>query len=64
RKRNYFVQINFAEKNYLFTTASGNLLRKAGWCYFPEKICFGNEQKSAKTARSSNGLSESLELCQ
>ena len=27
RKRNYFVQINFAEKNYLFTTASGNSLR-------------------------------------
>ena len=27
RKRNYFVQINFAEKNYLFTTTSGNLLR-------------------------------------
>jgi hypothetical protein len=24
RKRNYFVQINFAEKNYLFSTASGN----------------------------------------
>ncbi len=30
RKRNYFVQINFAEKNYLFTTASGNSLRR---CY-------------------------------
>ena len=30
RKRNYFVQINFAEKNYLFTSASGNLLRR---CY-------------------------------
>jgi len=28
RKRNYFVQINFAEKNYLFTTASGNSLRR------------------------------------
>jgi hypothetical protein len=28
RKRNYFVQINFAEKNYLFSTASGNSLRK------------------------------------
>ncbi len=27
---NYFVQINFAEKNYLFTTASGNSLRR---CY-------------------------------
>ncbi len=38
RKRNYFVQINFAEKNYLFTTASGNSLRIAGWCYFVETI--------------------------
>jgi hypothetical protein len=28
RKRNYFVQINFAEKNYLFSTASGNSLRR------------------------------------
>ncbi len=26
RKRNYFVQINFAEENYFYTTASGNLL--------------------------------------
>ncbi len=30
RKRNYFVQINFVEKNYLYTTASGNSLRR---CY-------------------------------
>ncbi len=29
RKRNYFVQINIAEKNYLNTTASGNSLRIA-----------------------------------
>jgi hypothetical protein len=28
RKRNYFVQINFAEKNYLFSSASGNSLRR------------------------------------
>jgi hypothetical protein len=28
RKRNYFVQINFTEKNYLFTTANGNSLRR------------------------------------
>gem|GEM_PF-5320782 len=28
RKRNYFVQINFAKKNYLFSSASGNSLRK------------------------------------
>ncbi len=40
RKRNYFVQINFAEKNYLFTTASGNLLRKADCCYFSEQYNF------------------------
>ncbi|MGB9702626.1 MAG: hypothetical protein ACPL1A_07860, partial [Candidatus Kapaibacteriota bacterium] len=63
RKRNYFVQINFAEKNYLFTSASGNLLRQADWCYFVETIYFGNEQKSAQTARSSIGQGKSLELC-
>jgi len=28
RKKKYFVQINFAEKNYLFSTASGNSLRR------------------------------------
>jgi hypothetical protein len=28
RKRNYFVQINFSEKNYLFSSASGNSLRR------------------------------------
>jgi len=28
RRRNYFVQINFTEKNYLFSTASGNSLRR------------------------------------
>jgi len=28
RKRNYFVLINFSEKNYLFSTASGNSLRR------------------------------------
>jgi len=27
RKKKYFVQINFVEKKYLFTTASGNSLR-------------------------------------
>ena len=27
RKKKHFVQINFVEKKYLFTTASGNSLR-------------------------------------